>query len=268
MLKSVLGLMAIGCLFVAGNDDLTGIKCVVNGEAGAKKEAAAKYLDGEVYFCCGGCKSKFEAAPEKYTVKANHQLALTGQYVQKKCPISGGELSEGVTAKVGGMEVGFCCNNCQGKVESAEDLAAKADLVFTKEAFAKGFVKKEEEVSLDGVKCMLMPKKDVSKDQFVEYEGGKVYFCCKGCVGKFKGNTEKYTGLANHQLVLTKQFVQTGCPFSGSEVDPEQMVTINGVEVGFCCGNCKGKVEAAEEKDRVEMVFGKDAFKKGFAQKN
>ena len=89
MLKSVLGLMAIGCLFVAGNDDLTGIKCVVNGEAGAKKEAAAKYLDGEVYFCWGGCKSKFEAAPEKYTVKANHQLANQSLTAMRPC-VNGG----------------------------------------------------------------------------------------------------------------------------------------------------------------------------------
>jgi len=32
----------------------------------------------------------------------------------------------------------------------------------------------------------------IDKDIFVEYQGKKVYFCCKDCVEKFKTNPERY----------------------------------------------------------------------------
>jgi YHS domain-containing protein len=32
----------------------------------------------------------------------------------------------------------------------------------------------------------------INEDLFVEYEGKKVYFCCKGCETKFKENPEMY----------------------------------------------------------------------------
>ena len=33
---------------------------------------------------------------------------------------------------------------------------------------------------------------EINKDLYVEYEGRRIYFCCKGCPGKFKENPEKY----------------------------------------------------------------------------
>jgi len=32
----------------------------------------------------------------------------------------------------------------------------------------------------------------IDKDIFVEYQGKKVYFCCKSCLDTFKANPEKY----------------------------------------------------------------------------
>jgi len=32
----------------------------------------------------------------------------------------------------------------------------------------------------------------IDKDIFTEYKGKRVYFCCAGCVEKFKANPEKY----------------------------------------------------------------------------
>lgn len=33
---------------------------------------------------------------------------------------------------------------------------------------------------------------DINKDLYVEYEGRRIYFCCKGCPEKFRENPEKY----------------------------------------------------------------------------
>jgi len=32
----------------------------------------------------------------------------------------------------------------------------------------------------------------INKELHTEYKGKKVYFCCAGCVKKFKANPEKY----------------------------------------------------------------------------
>lgn len=170
--------------------------------------------------------------------------------------------------EVGGAKVGFCCEKCLKKVNDAEGLEAKATLVFATAAFKKGFEKKKAEADLTDVKCMMMPKKNVTAEQAVDYQGGKVYFCCKRCAGKFAKDPEKYSVQANQQLVATGQYVQTGCPFSGGDVDDSESTEIAGVTVKFCCDKCKGKVNgAASDEDKAEMVFNKKAFDKGFAAK-
>lgn len=40
--------------------------------------------------------------------------------------------------------------------------------------------------------CPVMEGNPIDKTLFVEYEGKKVYFCCKGCPEKFLANPEKY----------------------------------------------------------------------------
>ena len=122
---------------------LEGITCVVAPKA-AKADKTAAYKEGNVYFCCGNCLGKFTAAPEKFTEKANMQLVATKQYKQKSCPLSGGKLNPETLTKVGDAEVAFCCNNCKGKVDAAED-AEKLTLVFSDKAFEKaGFAPKKK----------------------------------------------------------------------------------------------------------------------------
>ena len=131
----------------------------------------------------------------------------------------------------------------------------------------------QEEVNLEGIKCIFMAKKDVSADQVVETEAGKVYMCCGGCKSKLakalKEDKNAFAAKINHQMVATKQYTQKGCPFSGGEVSDEHSTKIGGVEVKFCCGNCLAKVEAEEDvAKQAEMVFGVETFKKGFEKKS
>lgn len=248
--------------------DLTGIKCVINPKAQAKADKFAEYMGGKVYFCCGNCKAKFEAKPEEYSVKANHQLAATGQYVQKACPFSGHDIDEDIVAKVGGVEVGLCCKDCLAKLEGAESTEAKAEMVFNTKAFKTGFAKKED-INLENVKCMMMPKKGVKADVAVDYRDAKVFFCCKGCASKFSKKPEEYAVKANQQLVATGQYVQKACPFSGGPVSDDQVVEVGAAKVKFCCGNCMKKFQGADSDEaRAQMVFSNDAFDKAFEKKN
>jgi YHS domain-containing protein len=107
----------------------------------------------------------------------------------------------------------------------------------------------------------------ISKEAFVDYKGGKVYFCCAACIPKFKEATAKYATKANVQLVLTGQAKQKACPFSGNKVNPSTKTEVGGVSVAFCCAGCEGRVKKAEGDDRLEMVFGDKTFDKGFVVK-
>lgn len=113
-------------------------------------------------------------------------------------------------------------------------------------------------------KCVVAGKPDAKEDKFAEYKGGKVYFCCDNCKGKFAEGPEKFAIPANLQLVSTKQFTQTKCPLSGGKLDASKTVEVAGVKVAFCCENCQGKVAAASDDEKKELVFKDAAFAKGF----
>jgi YHS domain-containing protein len=104
--------------------------------------------------------------------------------------------------------------------------------------------------------------KSVSSD----YKGGKVYFCCAGCPGKFEKETAKYATKANHQLAVTGQAEQVACPLTGKDVNAEKSAEVGGVKTAFCCGGCLGQVAKASAEEQVELVFGK-GFEKGFKVK-
>lgn len=115
-----LGLMACASLVFAEGVALEGVKCIM-APKDAKEANAAEWKEGKVYFCCGGCKGKFEKMTkeekEKIAAKSNAQLVSTKQYEQKACPLSGGDTSKESSLEVNGVTVAFCCNNCKGKVE-------------------------------------------------------------------------------------------------------------------------------------------------------
>jgi YHS domain-containing protein len=147
LIASVMGVFLVAAATAFAADvDLEGVKCVVAPRA-AKMDKSAEYKDANVYFCCGNCQGKFTSAPKKFAVPANHQLVATKQYEQKACPFSGGDVNPATALKLSGAKVGFCCNNCKGKVEAAEDDKAKMKMVFNDKAFAKGFKKAEKKES-------------------------------------------------------------------------------------------------------------------------
>jgi YHS domain-containing protein len=105
--------------------------------------------------------------------------------------------------------------------------------------------------------------KNCNPEKHVAFDGGQVYFCCGNCEKAFEADSAKFAAKAHQQMVSTGQLVQKGCPFSGGPVKAGTELAIDGVEVGFCCNNCKGKVEKAAPAQRVTMVFGN--IEKGFA---
>jgi YHS domain-containing protein len=134
---AVLGLFACAALGFAADEKKADLKCPVSGKP-ALTEHAVDHNGGKVYFCCPNCPKAFEKDTAKYAEKANAQLIASGQATQVKCPISGAKINPEKTATVAGVEVKFCCEKCQGKVQAAKG-DEQAKLVFSDAAFKKGY---------------------------------------------------------------------------------------------------------------------------------
>jgi YHS domain-containing protein len=121
--------------------DLAAAKCPVSGEA-VSKDASIDYKGGKLYFCCNDCAATFASAKDKdkakYAAKANLQLAVTGQAVQKGCPLSGKKTNASTAIDVGGAKVAFCCNGCKGAVSKLTP-AQQIKKIFADESFDKNF---------------------------------------------------------------------------------------------------------------------------------
>jgi len=101
----------------------------------------------------------------------------------------------------------------------------------------------------------------------VDYNGGKVYFCCQNCPKAFAKDPAKYAEKANAQLISSGQATQVKCPLSGGKINPDKSTTVAGIEVKFCCEKCQGKVAAAQGDEQAKLVFSDAAFKKGYEVK-
>lgn len=139
-------------------------------------------------------------------------------------------------------------------------VAASATLALTAARAAEEGKEKAE------VKCPVSGK-PIDKSHHVAYKDAEVYFCCPNCPKAFEKDTAKYATKANAQLVQTGQYEQAKCPLTGQKLNPEQKLDIAGNEVHFCCGNCKGKVAKADDKEKMELVYSDKAFDKAFVKK-
>ena len=147
IIASVVAVLTICVTYaLAEGVSLEGVKCLM-APKDAKQANAAEWKEGKVFFCCGGCKGKFENLSkddkEKMAPKANAQLVASKQYEQQACPLSGGSLNKDTAIEVAGAKVAFCCNNCKGKVADMKE-EDQLDSVFGEKAFAKAKFTKVE----------------------------------------------------------------------------------------------------------------------------
>ena len=122
-------------------DPLAKLVCPVSGKAIDKSKTVA-YKKAKVYFCCENCPKAFAKDTKKFATKANHQLAVSGQFQQTKCPIKKGKnLNKKQSTRVAGVDVAFCCGGCKAKVAGTKG-GEQVALVFNEASFGKAYIKK------------------------------------------------------------------------------------------------------------------------------
>ena len=128
-------------------------------------------------------------------------------------------------------------------------------------AFASVSVAVDTKIDFEKLKCLISGTA-AKEDKASDWKDGKVYFCCGNCLKKFDGDKKTYAAKANHQLIASLQVEQKACPFSGGKIKEDSAIEFKGAKIAFCCNNCKGDAEKMSDDDKVEKLFGEDAYAK------
>ncbi len=157
-----------------------------------------------------------------------------------RCPISDEQANLAVSVTTDDGPVFFCCKDCISKYQ-ADPAKYSAKVTAQRQALA-GRAKVQTACPVTG--------KPVDQEVFVEHNGGKVHFCCKGCIGKFKLDPDKY------KAELANSFTyQTKCPVMGEEIDPKSFTTTaGGMKIYYCCKGCDKKFVANPTKYASKLV--------------
>ncbi len=111
------------------------------------------------------------------------------------------------------------------------------------------------------LKCPVSGKA-VDASKTLDFNGGKVAFCCANCPKAFAKDSKKYAGKANLQLVQSGQLKQVKCPLTGKDCAADKSVQVEGVKVSFCCGNCLAKASKLAGDEQINLLFSDTS--KGF----
>jgi len=161
----------------AGQEPKTLPMCPVTNEP-VDFNVSTTTADGPVYFCCPGCIKTLQKDPAKYADKVAAQRAALAKMprIQVTCAIDDQAIDKNAFIEQGGKQIYFCCDNCKAKYE-ADPAKYKAQLAASYTYQTHCPVKGGE---IDPAVSTKLPT------------GQRVFFCCKGCEGKFLKNPAEY----------------------------------------------------------------------------
>ena len=127
-----------------------GVKCVVDGNLQCNIQHAVEYGQGKVFFSSQAAAKRFQVGvvnklkagqkPQRsLLLKANHQLALTDQVKQQRCPVTGKPIEKEHRLLIAGVSVFFHDLAAKEKIQSAESTWHRAQQVFASGVFTNSF---------------------------------------------------------------------------------------------------------------------------------
>ncbi len=111
---------------------------------------------------------------------------------QTHCPVMGGKIDSTVYTDIQGHRVYHCCPACIPKIKADPDK-------YFKKAAAEGVLFENIQVM-----CPVSGEKLEAKTVYSDYEGRRVYFCCKKCQGMFDKNPKKFIKELDATMPSTK----------------------------------------------------------------
>ena len=102
----------------------------------------------------------------------------------------------------------------------------------------------------------------INKEVYSDYNGKRIYFCCKDCSEKFKENPDQYISKSEKEGIVFEDapIIQEVCPLTGRPIDKNFYSDYKGDRVYFCCGNCKAEFDKnpAKYNDSVQKALKKN----------
>ncbi|MHC4380784.1 MAG: hypothetical protein ACYSU1_06820 [Planctomycetota bacterium] len=109
--------------------------------------------------------------------------------------------------------------------------------------------------------CPISGEELEDKDTYVDYEGHRIYVCCKKCKKKTTADPER-VAFAMYADGIALENIQTTCAVSGEELeDRDTFVKLYNKTIFTCCKKCKKKV-AANPAEYLDLMDGRSAQKK------
>ena len=208
----------------------------------AKTRHHAEHAGTAYHFCCDGCRTKFEADPERYLAP------------KAKDPVCGMTVDPAKTrhhAEHAGTAYHFCCDGCRSKFEADPEtyLAPKVkDLV-----------------------CGMTV--DPAKTQHhAEHAGTAFHFCSAGCRTKFAADPAKYLAPREEPPAPpgttficpmdpeVRQDHPGACPICGMALEPEEVSADAGPNHELIDMRRRAWIAAAGAVPVVALAMGEDAF--------
>ena len=180
--------LAAGPAFAEGETEVKKqTTCPVMGNP-IDKQYFADYDGKRVYFCCPACIKAFNEDPDKYVKKLEDEGVTLDKtpVAQTTCPNSGKPIDKSYFADYKGKRVYFCCPACIK--------AFKADPETYMKKLDEAGVTLEDapaEVKMQTT-CPVMTGNEINKNIFADYDGKRVYVCCRSCRRTFRKDPAKY----------------------------------------------------------------------------
>ena len=88
-----------------------------------------------------------------------------------------------------------------------------------------------------------MEGEKIDRNLYVDFEGKRLYLCCKGCIAEVKKDPAKWFKKVEADGVVLDT-LQVVCPVNGEKINKEVFADYEGKRVYFCCAACVEKFKA------------------------
>lgn len=149
---------------------LRGVKCIMDGVRSCNTQYWQEYQQGRVFFSSQENADRFRQAindpvfdpPASLLMRANHQLALTGQVKQIACPVTGEALDYRHKLHLAGVAIYFSDPQSRESIETLEGMIPRVERVFHPNVFDQSFTPAQAEQDIPAEQLIDLPRLNFS----------------------------------------------------------------------------------------------------------
>ncbi|MFG0257678.1 MAG: hypothetical protein ACF8GE_07240 [Phycisphaerales bacterium JB043] len=233
-------------------------------EEKTKATTVAEHTECETSSCEGETTAVAVAEKSECATSSCETETTAVVAVAEKSECAASSCESETTAVVAVAEKSECAaSSCESETTAVVAVAEKSECATSScesETTAVAMnVGDSSECSACGTKSALKPVNDKCPGMGGEidasvtsiYNGFTIGYCCEGCIEGFE---ESPVAMKNAFVMQHAKLVNSSCPTSGNEINPEVVSLHNGFAVGFCCENCQAKFNESDDSAKATTI--------------